>query len=112
MRTAHTPLRDLNSARLNLRLLATDRGNSGGAVNRGCLLWVTFLGKAGKVTCCRATLSGFDLQPPLLNPLPQGESELLAATMRTFPRYGIIPPSNLLPHPIARFSLDDIRKFH
>ena len=37
------------------RLLAADRGNPAGAVNRGRFLLVTFLGKTRKVTCCRAT---------------------------------------------------------
>ena len=42
------------------RLLAKYRGNPEGAANRGRLLWVTFLGKTRKVTCCRATPGGFD----------------------------------------------------
>ena len=37
------------------RLFANYRGNPAGAANRGRLLWVTFLGKTRKVTCCRAT---------------------------------------------------------
>jgi hypothetical protein len=43
------------------RLLAADRGNSEGAVNRGRLLWVTFLGKTRKVTGGGATPRDFDL---------------------------------------------------
>ena len=41
------------------RLLAKYRGNPAGAANRGRLLWVTFLGKTRKVTCCRAIRGGF-----------------------------------------------------
>ncbi len=33
------------------------------AANRGRLLWVTFIGKTRKVTCCRATPGGFYIQP-------------------------------------------------
>ena len=40
-------------------LLAKYRGNPKGAANRGQLLWVTFLGKTRKVTCCQATPGGF-----------------------------------------------------
>lgn len=41
------------------RLLAKYRGNPAGAAHRGRFLWVTFLGKTRKVTCCRATPGGF-----------------------------------------------------
>ena len=44
------------------RLLAKYRGNPEGAVNRGRLLWVTFLGKTRKVTSCRATPNGVGLE--------------------------------------------------
>ena len=37
----------------------SNAGNRAAAANRGRLLWVTFLGKTRKVTCCRATPSGF-----------------------------------------------------
>ena len=57
-RTPRAPLRSSNSARLNLRSLAADRGNPAGAANRGRLLLVTFLGKTRKVTSCRATPGG------------------------------------------------------
>ena len=41
------------------RLFVKYRGNPEGAAHRGRLLWVTFLGKTRKVTCCRATPGDF-----------------------------------------------------
>jgi len=48
-RTPRAPLRDSNSARLNLRLLAADRGHRAAAANRGRLLFgYFFFGEARK----------------------------------------------------------------
>ena len=43
------------------RLLAADRGNPAGAVNRGRFLLVTFLGKTRKVTRRRSTTGGVEV---------------------------------------------------
>ncbi|VVC82318.1 hypothetical protein [Sideroxydans sp. CL21] len=51
------------------RLLVKYRGNPAGAAHRGRLLWVTFLGKTRKVTCCRATPGGFSLSHTAQCPL-------------------------------------------
>ena len=76
------------------RLLAKYRGNPEGAVNRGRLLWVTFLGKTRKVTCCRATHGGveFEFENPRASPI-------LLRTNGVFQQIARSPPQ--LPSPTA-----------
>src|SRR5512135_724959 len=64
------------------RLFEQRREPTQWAAHRGRLLWVTFLAKTRKVTGCRATPGGFDLNP--CGAMPVGYCPTLAVLLSPF----------------------------
>jgi len=86
----------------------------------GRLLWVTFLGKTRKVTSCRAAPGEvvFDWIPAFAGMTvtlrqAQGERPTHPQTMRPAPLCWYHTALKIhKAHPVARFTLNDIRKFY